>query len=89
MTLNLEKGFNVGTGVAHSWNQLAKAVFGAMSKPVEIEYIPMPDDLIKSYQNYTCADIAKLNAALKKIPHTSLESGVEDYIQYLTSGKLW
>lgn len=81
--------FNVGSGVASSWNELAKCVFEAMDKPTKIEYIDMPEDLVKSYQNYTCADMSKIKAALKEVPHTPLSGGVEDYISYLSSERLW
>ncbi len=45
--------FNVGTGIPSTWNQLARAVFKALKKPVEISYIPMPEDLQGKYQYYT------------------------------------
>ena len=67
--------YNVGRGEPSTWNDLAKAVFKALHKPVNIEYIPMPEDLLGKYQNYTCADMSKW----KEKPSTySLEEGVID-----------
>lgn len=73
--------YNVGTGQARSWNDLAKATFEAMERPVNIEYIPMPDSLRDKYQYFTQADIAKLRAAGFKGKVTPLEAAVKEYIQ--------
>lgn len=83
--------YNLGTGTPNTWNHLAEAVFKAMKKPVKIEYIPMPDDLQGKYQYYTEADTTKAKKALgKDFTATSLDKGVEDYVQnYLLSGKIW
>jgi ADP-L-glycero-D-manno-heptose 6-epimerase len=43
--------FNIGQGKTTSWNVLASAVFQALNKKPNIEYIPMPEDLKKQYQN--------------------------------------
>ena len=51
--------FNIGRGEVTTWNQLSRALFQAVGKPANIEYIPMPPDLIRQYQNYTCADMSK------------------------------
>ena len=78
--------FNVGMGGARSFNDMAKAIFQSLQKKEEMEYIPMPQDLSKSYQNYTCADMAKLESLIH-LPKTSLEEGVKDYVeQYLMQG---
>lgn len=87
--------FNVGRGEANTWNQLAKLIFKALGKKTNIEYIPMPEDLIAQYQNYTCADMSKYKKALKenklKAPKvTSLEDAVEDYVKnYLVCDERW
>lgn len=81
--------FNVGTGIARSWNSMAQIIFNALGKPLEIEYIPMPEDISKSYQNYTCADMSKLES-LMELPNTSLEEGVFDYVRnYLIDEERW
>ena len=66
---------------------MAKAVFQSMDLTPNIEYIPMPSDLQKSYQNFTCADMRKLSSVMR-VSLTSLEEGVEDYVQnYLLRGE--
>jgi len=84
--------YNVGRGVAESWNSLAKAIFKGIRKEPKIEYIPMPQDLVGKYQNYTCADTEKLHRALKPEQYgcATLDASVEDYIQnHLLTGKPW
>jgi ADP-L-glycero-D-manno-heptose 6-epimerase len=73
--------FNVGTGVARSWNDLALACFAACGVEPRIEYIDMPTQLQKQYQYYTCADMRRLRAAGYTAPMTTLEAGVADYLQ--------
>jgi ADP-L-glycero-D-manno-heptose 6-epimerase len=80
--------YNLGAGVARSWNDLAKAVLTAMGKPLNIEYIDMPDSVRNQYQYFTEADIAKLRSVGYKNPITSLEDAVKDYVQnYLQEGQ--
>jgi ADP-L-glycero-D-manno-heptose 6-epimerase len=83
--------FNIGTGIAGSWNQIAKAVFKALDLPEHIQYIDMPIDLIGKYQNYTCADMQKTKKALGVIADCMpLEDAVVDYVsQYMLKGKTW
>ena len=77
--------YNLGAGVARSWNDLAKAVFAAMGKKSNIEYIDMPDSVRNQYQYFTEADIAKIRSAGYKKPITPLEESVKDYVShYLT-----
>lgn len=83
--------FNIGTGTASSWNDLADGVFKGLKKKTSIEYIPTPKDLVDNYQNYTCADVEKLKKTLGKTADTvSLQDAVIDYIEnYLVPGKRW
>lgn len=91
ITVNLLKTgqmgiYNVGSGRGETWNALAQATKIALQKPIQIEYIDMPDDLKGKYQNYTCAPITKSN----KSPTFSLIEGVGDYVQnYLLAGRYW
>ena len=74
--------FNMGTGKARTWNDLAAAVFSALDKPVAIDYVEMPDTLKSHYQNFTEAEMAKIDATgLPRQNWHSLEQGVRDYIQ--------
>ncbi len=72
--------FNIGSGKAHSWNQLATAVFKALERQPCIEYIEMPEVLREKYQYYTCADIGKLREAGYAEALTPLEEAVRDYV---------
>jgi ADP-L-glycero-D-manno-heptose 6-epimerase len=80
--------FNVGGGTTVSWNRLASAVFNAMGKTVNIEYIDMPESIQGSYQYLTCAETAKIHAAGYSEPVIQVEAAVADYIRnYLVPGK--
>lgn len=87
---NREAGgiYNVGGGTTVSWNRLARAVFNAMEKPVDIEYIDMPESIRSTYQYLTCAETTKIHAAGYEKAVTPVEEAVSDYIRnYLVPGK--
>jgi ADP-L-glycero-D-manno-heptose 6-epimerase len=73
--------FNIGAGRARTWNDLVKAVFAAMDKKPNIEYIEMPESIRNQYQYFTQADITKLRKASYKKQITSLEDAIKDYVQ--------
>jgi ADP-L-glycero-D-manno-heptose 6-epimerase len=73
--------FNIGTGKARSWLDLANIVFDAMDKTPDIEFIPMPEHLRDKYQYFTQADISKLRHAGCHKNTIDLESAVTDYVQ--------
>ncbi|MCX6177815.1 MAG: ADP-glyceromanno-heptose 6-epimerase [Chlorobiales bacterium] len=78
--------FNVGTGTARSFNDLAKATFSALGRQPAINYMPMPETLRDKYQYYTCADVTKLRSAGFSEAFTSIEDGIQEYVQqYLAS----
>jgi len=78
--------FNVGTGDARSFRDLAIATFDALAVPPQIEYVDMPESIRNQYQYHTAADITKARAhGLQDIGYT-LESGVADYVATLTNG---
>ncbi|MGV7220834.1 MAG: ADP-glyceromanno-heptose 6-epimerase [Nitrospinales bacterium] len=80
--------FNVGSGHVGSWNDLAFNIFKAQGKEPNIEYIDMPLSIRNQYQYHTCADTKKIGEAGCKIPITSLEQGIQDYVRnYLISNK--
>lgn len=79
--------YNVGTGKARSWNDLAKALFAAVGKRPVIEYIEMPEHLRPRYQYFTEANMTKLKSVGYTKPLISLEDAVKDYAQYLKTGK--
>ncbi len=73
--------FNVGTGAARTWNELVTALFNALDKPINIEYIDMPESLREKYQYFTQADLSKLKNIGYDKPINSLEEGVNDYVK--------
>lgn len=73
--------YNVGTGLARSWNDLALSVFKALNLAENIEYIEMPNHLQGKYQYFTQAENSKLLEAGWEKGFTSLEDGVKDYVQ--------
>ena len=80
--------FNVGSGVARNWNDLAQAIFLAMGIEPNVEYIEMPDSIRNQYQYYTRAEMEKIRSAGYDRPLTSLENGITDYVEnYLMPGK--
>ena len=80
--------YNLGTGKARSWNDLAKAMFKALKKKPVIEYIDMPENLREKYQYFTQADMSKLQSKIKGgYEFQELEKSVADYMKYLDDGK--
>jgi ADP-L-glycero-D-manno-heptose 6-epimerase len=75
--------FNVGTGFAHTWNELADAVFSAVDKPTNIEYIDMPESIRDKYQYYTQADLSKLERSGVNHKFSEFTEAVKDYVGYL------
>ena len=73
--------FNVGSGKARTWNDLVAALFKAMGKPVNIEYIDLPEHLADKYQYFTEAKLDKIKKAGYAQNFSSLEEGVTDYVK--------
>lgn len=82
--------FNIGRGETVTWNRLAKALFKALKKPTNIQYIDMSPQLAKQYQNYTCADMTKFRKIFPNFSMTSIEDAVEEYANnYLLPEARW
>ena len=73
--------FNVGTGVARTWNDLASSMYKALDRNEEIIYIDMPANLKNRYQYHTQADVSKLRAAGYSKDFSSLENSIQDYVR--------
>lgn len=73
--------FNLGTGQARTWNDLIRAVFVALGRPVGIDYIEMPEALRGQYQYFTEARMDKLRAAGCPVRFRPLEDTVGDYVK--------
>lgn len=78
--------FNLGSGKARTFLDLAKATFSALGLEPKIEFIDTPIDIRDKYQYFTEADMRKLISVGYDKPFTSLEEGVTDYVKnYLSS----
>ena len=94
MTLHLADStagglFNLGSGEANTWIDLASGIFSALGKETNISFIDMPEILREKYQYYTCADITRLRDSGYDRPVTPLADAVADYVQnYLAPGQL-
>jgi ADP-L-glycero-D-manno-heptose 6-epimerase len=73
--------FNLGTGKARSFADVARAVFAALGRKSEIRYIEMPQPLRAAYQYFTQAEMKRLRAAGYDRPFTELEDGVARYVR--------
>ncbi len=74
--------FNLGTGQARSFYDLAASTFRALGKEPNIEFIDIPADIRDKYQYFTEANMDKLIAAGYTTPFRTLEEGVTDYVQH-------
>ena len=87
--------FNAGSGQANTWNSMARSIFKSLKKEERIEYVPMPDDLVGKYQNYTCADMSRFKQSLNSHGTTfknafTFESAIDDYVfNHLLKGNRW
>lgn len=74
--------FNIGTGQARSFEDLALATFAAVGKPPSIHYIDMPESLRPKYQYRTEANMDRLRAAGYTEKFASIEDGIKDYAHH-------
>ena len=77
--------YNLGTGVARSFNDLAKASFAGMGLSPQISYVDTPEDIRDKYQYFTEAGMNKLKDAGYQTEFYSLEKGVDDYVRHYLS----
>ena len=82
--------YNLGTGRARTFLDLATATFQAMGRTPEIGFIDTPEDIRDTYQYFTEADVTKLRSIGFDREFHTLETAIEDYVKtYLNSGKRW
>ncbi|MCQ2279536.1 MAG: ADP-glyceromanno-heptose 6-epimerase [Bacteroidales bacterium] len=82
--------FNLGTGKARTFLDLATATFHAMGKAPVIEFVDIPEDIRDKYQYFTEADMQKMNKTAVKHDFYSLEDGVSDYVSnYLMKNEIF
>jgi ADP-L-glycero-D-manno-heptose 6-epimerase len=77
--------FNLGSGQARTFEDMAKAVFQAAGKAPKIDYTPMPPAIRDKYQYFTEAKMDRLYAAGYGKPMTPLEEGIGDYVRHYLS----
>jgi len=82
--------YNLGTGQARSFKDLALAVFDALGLEPKIKYIDTPLSIRDNYQYFTEADMHKLHSISYQQPFFTLEDGVKDYVKnYLEKATTW
>ncbi|MFT5648385.1 MAG: ADP-L-glycero-D-manno-heptose 6-epimerase [Aureispira sp.] len=74
--------YNVGTGTARTFYDLAKNTFLAMGKTPDIGFIETPEDIRGNYQYFTEANMSKLRSAGYLKPFYTLEEGIQDYVEH-------
>ena len=83
---NISGLFNVGTGHARTFEDLAKSIFKSLEIEPNIKYVDMPKNILSQYQYHTEARTERLRAAGYNNPFISLEDGIHSYVQdYLES----
>jgi len=95
MTLHFAEGaaqagglYNLGSGEANTWLTLTQAIFAALGRPPQIEFIEMPEIMRGKYQYFTQADITKLRLTGYERRVTPLSDAVRDYVQnYLATDR--
>ncbi len=73
--------YNIGSGKAHTWIDLANAVFAAMKLPPSIEFIDMPEPMRERYQYFTKAEIGRLRSAGFNEEPTPLADAIAEYVR--------
>jgi ADP-L-glycero-D-manno-heptose 6-epimerase len=82
--------YNLGSGEARTFLDLAKSTFKALNKETKIEFIDTPVDIRDKYQYFTEANMSKLKAIGYSKPFYTLEQGVKDYVlNYLVTNNLY
>jgi len=82
--------YNIGTGKARSFYDLAAATFGGLDLKPNIVFIDMPEDIRDKYQYFTEANMQKLRKAGYSEPFYTLEEGVDNYVRnYLAGLKIY
>ena len=80
--------YNLGSGKARTFLDLAKNTFHALGKEPEISFVPTPEDIRDKYQYFTEADMSKLKSIGYTQPFYTLEDGINDYVsEYLVPGE--
>jgi ADP-L-glycero-D-manno-heptose 6-epimerase len=82
---NVSGLFNVGTGQARSFKNLTEAVYHSLKREPKIDFVETPLHLRDQYQYFTQASMKKLKSAGYKNTFTTLEDGVQKYVENFLS----
>jgi ADP-L-glycero-D-manno-heptose 6-epimerase len=77
--------YNLGSGHARSFEDLARALFASVARPPAIRYVDMPNEIRPNYQYFTEARMDRLLRAGYSRPFATLEDGVREYVQQYLS----
>ena len=90
MEQSLHDIYNVGTGNAEPFNEIANNIFKYYKdEDPNFNYIEMPENLVPKYQNFTEANILKLKSAGYSYDFFSLEEGIKNYLNDLNTSSAW
>lgn len=82
--------YNMGYGKARSWLDMATSLFAALTKPLKINWLEVPDNIKDQYQYFTQANMTKWTNAGLSQPEWPLEKAIPDYVQnYLQKEDPW
>jgi ADP-L-glycero-D-manno-heptose 6-epimerase len=73
--------YNLGTGRPRTFRDMVTAVFAALDREPNIDWVAMPPELRDQYQYYTCAQMDKARAVGLTVPSTPLEEAIADYVK--------
>jgi ADP-L-glycero-D-manno-heptose 6-epimerase len=73
--------FNLGSGQANTFYALAEGVFRGLNRPVNVVFVPTPEDIRDKYQYYTCADLHKLRASGYQQDFYDFGHAVSEYVE--------
>jgi ADP-L-glycero-D-manno-heptose 6-epimerase len=73
--------FNIGSGHASTWNEVADALFAALDRETTVEYVDMPEAIREKYQYFTQAELTRLRSAGYDRPVTPLADAITEYVR--------
>ncbi len=79
--------YNMGFGACRTWLDMAQALFAAMAKPMQINWLEMPENIRNQYQYFTQANMTKWKSQNLSDAQWPLEKAIEDYVQNHLSQK--
>ncbi len=82
--------YNLGSGIANTFNELVNSLFRALALPLEIEYVDTPEDIRDNYQYFTKANMKKLRSRGYSNEFQNLDNSISDYVEnFLGTGSYY